>query len=114
MAPRTYWKGYLKLSLVTCPVQMMPATTDRERIRFRTLNRATGHPVTARHVDAGSGKPVEPSDLVKGYERGEDDHVMLEEDELDAVALDSTRTIDIQTFVKTGDIGWIWYDAPIT
>lgn len=112
MPPRSYWKGYLKLSLVTCPVQMMPATTDRDRIRFRTLNRDTGHPVTSRWIDSGTGKPVEPDDLVKGYPRGEDDYVLLEEEELDAVALDSTRTIDIQTFVRTADIGWIWYDSP--
>lgn len=112
MPPRSYWKGYLKLSLVTCPVQMMPATTDRDRIRFRTLNRDTGHPVTSRWIDSGTGKPIDPDDLVKGYPRGEDDHVLLEDEDLDAVALDSTRTIDIQTFVRTADIGWIWYDSP--
>ena len=112
MPPRSYWKGYLKLSLVTCPVQMMPALTDRDRIRFRTLNRDTGHPVTSRWIDSGTGKPVEPDDLVKGYPRGEDDYVLLDDEELDAVALESTRTIDIQTFVRAGDIGWIWYDSP--
>lgn len=112
MAPRSYWKGYLKLSLVTCPVQMIPAITDRDRIRFRTLNRDTGHPVTSRYTDPSTGKPLNPDDLAKGYPRGEDDHVILQDEDLDAVALESTRTIDIQTFVKTGDIGWIWYDAP--
>lgn len=112
MPPRTYWKGYLKLSLVTCPVQMMPATTDRERVKFRTLNRDTGNPVVSRYVDAESGKPVAPEDQVKGYPRGEDDYVILEDDELDAVALDSTRTIDIQTFAEADSIPWIWFDTP--
>jgi DNA end-binding protein Ku len=112
MAQRTYWKGYLKLSLVTCPVTMMPATSDAERVKFRTLNRKTGNPVVSRYVDAVSQKPVEPEDQVKGYPRGEDDYVLLEDEELDSVALDSTRTIDIETFVPVEAIEWVWYDTP--
>lgn len=112
MPQRTFWKGYLKLSLVTCPVTMMPATTDSERVRFRTMNAKSGHPVASRYLDAVTGKPVADDDLVKGYPRGEDEHVILEDEELDAVALDSTRTIDIETFVKADSIGWIWYDKP--
>ena len=112
MPQRTFWKGYLRLSLVTCPVTMMPATTDSERVRFRTMNAKSGHPVSSRYVDAVTGKAVEDGDLVKGYPRGEDEHVILEDEELDSVALDSTRTIDIDTFVKSETIGWIWYDKP--
>lgn len=112
MAPQIWWKGYLKLSLVTCPVQMMPATTEGEKLRFRTLNRKTGHPVVSRSVDAGTGQVVAGEETVKGYPRGEDDYVMLEDEELDAVALESTRTIDITTFVAAGDVAWIWYDRP--
>lgn len=112
MAGKSYWKGYLKLSLVTCPVQMMPATGDGEKLRFRTLNRTTGNPVASRSVDAGTGAVVEAEETVRGYPRGEDDYVMLEEEELDAVALDSTRTIDIATFVDAGSIAWVWYDRP--
>lgn len=112
MPAKSYWKGYLKLSLVTCPIQMMPATSETERVRFRTLNRATGHPVVSRSVDAVTGKVVAPEETVKGYPRGEDDYVMLEDEELEAVALESTRTIDIETFVDAGDVGWIWYDRP--
>lgn len=112
MAPRVYWKGYLKLSLVTCPVAMQPATSESEKLRFHTLNRATGHRVEARYVDAGTGKTVSDADEVKGYPTGEDSHVMLEDDELAAVALESTRTIDIETFVPKEEIGWIWYDTP--
>lgn len=112
MAPRTFWKGYLKLSLVTCPVTMMPATTQAEKVRFRTINRKTGNPVESRYVDAATGKPLGDDDQIKGYETGEDEYVLLEEDEIDAVALESTRTIDIETFVPADSIGWIWLDRP--
>ena len=112
MAPNTFWKGYLKLSLVTCPVAMMPATSDSEKVRFHTLNRATGHRVESRYVDAETGKPVADEDQVKGYQTGEDEYIMLEDEELEAVALESTRTIDIEMFVPDDAIGWIWYDRP--
>ena len=112
MAPRAFWKGYLKLSLVTCPVAMTPATTENAKVRFHTLNRATGNRITSQYVDAVSGKPVADEDEVKGYPQGEDSYAMLEDEELDAVALDTTRTIDIETFVPKEDIGWIYYDKP--
>jgi DNA end-binding protein Ku len=112
MAPRTFWKGYLKLSLVTCPVAMVPATSDSEKVRFHTLNRATGHRVESRYIDSGTGKPVDEDDEVKGYQTGDDTFVMLEDDELEAVALESTRTIDIEMFVPADSIEWIWYDKP--
>ena len=112
MAPRPFWKGYLKLSLVNCPVTMAPATSEGEKVRFRTMNAATGNRVVSRYVDAVTGKPVREEDEVKGYARGEDDFVLLEDEELDSVALESTRTIDIDMFVPADSIGWIWYDRP--
>jgi DNA end-binding protein Ku len=112
MAPCPSWHGYLKLSLVTCPVAMLPATSEAEKVRFHTLNRATGNRVHARYIDAETGKPVEDEDQVKGYERENGEYVMLEDEELDAVALESTRTIDIDCFVPADSIGWIWYDTP--
>jgi DNA end-binding protein Ku len=112
MAPRSFWKGYLKLSLVTCPVAMTPATTESEKVRFHTLNRKTGNRVVSRYIDAVNGKPVDEDDEVKGYQRGEDEYVLLEDEELDAVGLESTRTIDIEMFVDADSIGWIWYDKP--
>jgi DNA end-binding protein Ku len=112
MAPRPSWRGYLKLSLVTCPVAMLPATSEAEKVRFHTLNRATGNSVHASYVDAETGKPVGDEDQVKRYEREDGEYVMLEDEELDAVALESTRTIDIECFVPANSIGWIWYDAP--
>ncbi|MCJ8056172.1 Ku protein [Shinella curvata] len=112
MAPRAFWKGYLKLSLVTCPVAMSPAISQEDKVRFRTLNGKTGNPVVSRYVDAVTGKAVSEDDEVKGYPRGEDDYVMLEDDEIEAVAMESTRTIDIETFVPSESIEWIWYDSP--
>jgi DNA end-binding protein Ku len=112
MPPRPFWKGYLKLSLVTCPVAMTPAITESEKVRFHTLNRKSGNRVVSRYVDAVSGKPVDEDDEVKGYPRGEDDFVLLEDDELEAVGLESTRTIDIDMFVPADSIDWIWYDKP--
>lgn len=112
MAPRSFWKGYLRLSLVTCRVAMMPATTGGEKVRFHTLNRVTGNRVESRYVDETTGKPVREEDQVKGYPVSEDRLVLLEDDELEAVALESTRTIDIDMFVPRDDIGWIWLDKP--
>jgi Ku70/Ku80 beta-barrel domain len=107
MATRPSWRGYLRLSLVTCPVVMLPATSEAEKVRFHTLNRATGNRVHSQYVDAETGKPVDEEDHVKGYEREDGEYVLLEDEELDAVALESTRTIDIDCFVPSDSIGWI-------
>jgi DNA end-binding protein Ku len=112
MAPRTFWKGYLKLSLVTCPVAMMPATTTAERVRFHTINAKTGNRIRSQYVDADSGKPVDEEEQIKGVESGDNRLVMLEEDELDAVALETTHTIDIEKFVPRESINAIWLDTP--
>lgn len=112
MAPRYFWKGYLKLSLVTCPVALTPATTEAEKLRFHTLNARTGNRVQSRYVDSVTGKTLREKDEARGYPRGEDEYVLIEDDEIDALALESTRTIDIEIFVPADSIGWIWYDKP--
>lgn len=112
MAPRTFWKGYLKLSLVTCPVTMEPARASGRTLRFHTVNRATGNRVESRYVDSETGATVAEEDQVKGYEIAADRYVTLEDDELDAVALESARTIDIDCFVPRDQLGWIWLDRP--
>ena len=112
MAPRSFWKGYLRLSLVTCRVAMMPATSTRKKVRFHTINRATGNRIESRYVDETTGKPVREQDQRKGYPIAEDRLIVLEDEELDAVALESTRTIDIDMFVPRDDIAWIWLDKP--
>lgn len=112
MAPRSFWKGYLKLSLVTCPVAMVPAISESEKVRFHTLNRATGHRVESVYVDSGTEEIVDKDDQAKGYQTGEGEYVILEDDELESVALESARTIDIEMFVPRVSIGSIWYDRP--
>lgn len=110
MAPRPFWQGYLKLSLVTCPVAMTPAVTGAEKVRFHILNQATGNRVVSRYVDSGTGKEVDDDAQVKGYQVSDDKHIMVEDEELEAVALESTRTIDIETFVPAGSIDPMWMD----
>ncbi|MFN7093056.1 MAG: Ku protein [Allorhizobium sp.] len=112
MAIRPYWRGYLKLSLVTCPVAMTPATSESEKVRFHTLNKETGNRVISRYVDSVTGKPVDDDHEAKGYARGENDHVILTEDDLDAVQLDTVKTIDIQKFVPTDSIEWVYLEKP--
>lgn len=112
MAVRPYWKGYLKLSLVTCPVQMMPATSDSEKVRFHTINRDTRNRVVSHYVDAVTGKEIKEGNEVKGYQRGEDEYIILEDEELENVALESTRTIDIDVFSPRDSIEWVWLEKP--
>ena len=113
MAPRRpYWRGYLKLSLVTCPVAMTPATSGSEKVRFHTLNKDTGNRVVSQYIDSVTGKPVKDEHEAKGYERGENEYVLLTEDDLEAVELESVRTIDIETFVPRGSIEWVYLETP--
>jgi DNA end-binding protein Ku len=109
MAPRANWKGYLKLSLVSCSVALFPATTTRERVRFNIINRETGNRVRYEVVDGETGEEVAQEDRVKGYKSG-DRYVLLEEDELDEVALESTHTIDIESFVPREEVDEIYLD----
>jgi DNA end-binding protein Ku len=110
MAPRANWKGYLKLSLVSCGVALFPATTMRDRVRFNIINRETGHRVRYDVVDAETGEEVPQENRVKGYKVDGDDYVLLEEKELDEVALESTHTIEIESFVKRDAVDELYLD----
>jgi len=112
MPPRYYWKGYLKLSLVTCPVAMSPATSESEKVRFHTLNKKTGNRVVSQYVDSVTGKPVKDENEAKGYARGENDYVILTDDDLYRVALDTVKTIDIDKFVPADSIEWTYLEKP--
>jgi DNA end-binding protein Ku len=112
MAPRPNWKGYLKLSLVSCPVALYPATTTSERVSFRTLNRDTGNRVRRQFVDEQSGEPVETENQIKGYEVAKGEFIQIEDDELKAVQLESNHTIDIERFVPRADIDELYIDTP--
>jgi DNA end-binding protein Ku len=110
MAPRPNWKGYLKLSLVSCSVALYPATTTSERIRFNIINRKTGNRIRNDIVDAETGQPVEPEDRVKGYEYEKGQYVLIEDEELDNMALESTHTIEIEQFVPMVEVDRIYLD----
>ncbi len=104
MAPRANWKGFLRLSLVTCPVALYPATSESEKISFNQLNRKTGHRIKYAKVDADTGEEVANEDIVKGYKVDTDTFVEVSKEELENVALESTRTIEIDEFVDRDEI----------
>jgi DNA end-binding protein Ku len=104
MAPRANWKGFLRLSLVTCPVALYPATSESEKITFNQLNRKTGHRIKYAKVDADTGEEVANEDIVKGYKVDTDTFVEVTKEELENVALESTRTIEIDEFVDRTEI----------
>src|SRR3989440_2619775 len=104
MAPRANWKGFLRLSLVTCPVALYPATSESEKISFNQLNRQSGHRIKYLKVDADTGDEVPNEDIVKGYELDKGQYIEVTKDELDEIALESTRTIEIDEFVPKSDI----------
>ncbi|MBR0806797.1 Ku protein [Bradyrhizobium japonicum] len=104
MAPRANWKGFLRLSLVTCPVALYPATSESEKISFNQLNRATGHRIKYLKVDADTGDEVPNEDIVKGYQLEKDQFIEVTKEELEEIALESTRTIEIDEFVDKTDI----------
>jgi len=110
MAPRPAWKGYLKLSLVSCAVAMYTATSTSSRIRLHIINRETGNRIRNQAIDAETGEVVENESKVKGYEVDDGRYVLLEEDELDEVALESTHTIDIESFVERSEVDEIYLD----
>jgi len=112
MQPRANWKGYLKLGLVTCPAALFTAASESDRVRFNTLNRATGNRVRREFVDSETEKPVGREEQVKGYETGDDAYVVLEQDEIDAAIPESTKTIGIEAFIPCDDVDLKFIDKP--
>ena len=104
MAPRANWKGFLRLSLVTCPVALFPATSDTEKVSFNQINRKTGHRIKYMKVDADTGEEVGNEDIVKGYKVDTDTYIEVSKEELDDIALESTHTIEIDEFVPKTEI----------
>jgi DNA end-binding protein Ku len=112
VAPRAYWKGYLKLSLVSCPISLFPATSEREKISFHQINKETGNRIRYKKVDADTGDEVNNSEIVKGYEIAKGEYIELEPEELDAVAIESKRIIDIDEFVPKSEIDELYMRDP--
>src|SRR5215475_8614897 len=104
MAACDRWKGFLRLSLVTCPVALFPATSDTEKVSFNQINRKTGHRIKYAKVDADTGEEVANEDIMKGYKIDTDTYIEVSKDELDDIALESTHTIEIDEFVPKAEI----------
>ena len=104
MAPRAYWKGYLKLSLVSCPIALYPAASSSERVSFNRINIKTGNRLKQQLVDAETGETVEKEDIGRGYEIGKGQYLPVEDDEIEKIEIESTHTIEIDSFVPRPEI----------
>jgi DNA end-binding protein Ku len=112
MAPRANWKGFLRLSLVTCPIALFPATSESEKISFNQINKKTGHRIRYLKVDADTGEEVPNEDIIKGYQVDKDRYLEVTKDELENIALESTRTIEIDEFVPRSEIDDLYLVRP--
>ena len=122
MAARPSWQGHLRLSLVTCPVALYPATSEVDTVRFNLINPETNNRIRMKTVDAGTGEEVSRADLVKGFQIAKNEYVLLNKADFEGVKLESTRTIDIEKFVPRASIdrllgcplspGVGWQDQP--
>jgi DNA end-binding protein Ku len=108
MAPRPYWKGYLKLSLVTCAVSLYPAASKSERVSFHWLNRETGNRLRQLMVDPETSEPVEWNGRVRGFPIARNGYIEIEDEDLEAIEIESSHTIDIERFVPKSEIDPIY------
>src|SRR6266487_4324182 len=109
---RPFWKGYLKLSLVSCPIALFPASSSSERVSFRQINKKTGHRLKQQLVDSVTGEVVESQDKGRGYQIGKDEYLPVEDEELDSLRLESTKIIDLDKFVPRSEIDERYLDSP--
>jgi DNA end-binding protein Ku len=112
MAPRAYWKGYLKLSLVSCPIALYPAASSAERVSFNRINKKTGNRLKQQLIDAETGTLVEKEDIVRGYEVGKGQYLQVQDEEIEKIKIESTHTIDIKSFVPRAEIDNRYLDSP--
>src|SRR5215213_167516 len=112
MAPSSYLKGNLRLSLVSCPIELYPATSERGKVSFNQLNSKTGNRIKYKKVDAATGDEVDAADIIKGFQFEKDNYVTIDKDELDAIALDTNKTIDVVSFVPESEIDGLYYNEP--
>jgi DNA end-binding protein Ku len=110
--PRPYWKGYLKLSLVSCPIALYTATSSGERVAFRQINKKTGNRLRQQLVDEETGEPIDPDDKGRGYEVDKGVYLRVEDEDIDAIAIESSHTIDIDSFVPKSEIDERYIESP--
>jgi DNA end-binding protein Ku len=111
---RPYWKGYLRLSLVTCPIALYTGTSSTERVSFRQVNKKTGNRLRQQLVDEVTREPVSNEDKGRGYEYAKNAYILVDDDELDAIAVESTHTIEIDSFIPRQQIDERYLDSPTT
>jgi DNA end-binding protein Ku len=112
MAPRAYWKGSLKLSLVSCPVLLYPATTQARKTKFHLLNKRTDHRLKQQMVDAETGRAVDDEQKARGYELRKGEYVEIDREELQAIRIESTHAINIDSFVPEAEIDKRYFNRP--
>ena len=112
MAPRANWKGYLRLSLVSCPIALYPASSLSEKVSFNRINRKTGNRLKQQNVNSETGDVVTREDIARGYEVAKGQYLIVEDQEIDAVQIESTRTIEIDQFVPRSEIDDRYIDSP--
>jgi DNA end-binding protein Ku len=112
MAPRAKWKGYLRLSLVSCPIALYPASSLSEKVSFNRINRKTGNRLKQQNIDSETGDVVPREDTARGYEVAKGQYLIVEDQEIDAVQIESTRTIEIDQFVPRSEIDDRFIDSP--
>lgn len=111
-ASRPYWKGYIKLALVSCPIGLYPASSTSERVAFRQINRKSGNRLRQQLVDDQTREPVEGHDRAKGYEVAKNSYILIEDEEIEAIEIESNHTIEIDSFVPRSEIDDRYYDSP--
>src|SRR5215831_9649024 len=111
MAPRAYWKGYVKLSLVSCPIALYPATSSAEKVSFHRINKKTGNRLRQQLVDSETGQAVEKADVGRGYEIGKGQYLQVEDEEIEKIEIESSHTIDIDSFVPRDEIDDRYIDS---
>ena len=112
MAPRPNWKGYLKLALVSCPIALYPATSSTEKVAFRQINKKTGHRLRQQLVDEVTREPIDPEDKGRGYEVDKNVFIQVDDEELEALQIESNHTLEIDKFVPREQVDERYYESP--
>src|SRR5215471_10616969 len=110
--PRASWNGFLKISLVSCPVYLSPATTESKRIRLNQLNASTGNRLKQQFIDSETGEVVERDQVAKGYEFERGQYVTVDDEELKTLQIESSKIIDLSQFVDRSEVDPVYLDAP--
>src|SRR5271156_217547 len=110
--PRPYWKGYLKLSLVSCPIALYTATSAAERVTYRQINKKTGNRRGQQRIEEEPGEPIDPGDKGRGYEVDKGVYLKVEDEEIDAIAIECSHTIEIDSFVPKAEIDERYVESP--